>query len=244
LSWVVSVSAGVGGLLVGVGLGAAAGPFLAGLTLRVPDKEPLLTGDGWRGAPGGGRRVGVVTGLAVAGCGAVGGGVGLHPVLAAYLWLAAVGVVLMVIDVERKLLPDRLTLPSYPVGAALLAVAALADGHWAAWLRAVEAGAAVFALFFLLAFISPRSLGFGDVKLAGVLALFLGYQGWGVVLLGFVGGFALGALTATVLLAGRRVGWKGELAFGPALIAAAIIAASVGHRVLDAYLSAAGVSSG
>jgi leader peptidase (prepilin peptidase) / N-methyltransferase len=243
LSGVVSVSAGVGGLLVGVGLGLAAGPFLAGLTLRVPDKEPLLIRNGWRGAPAGRRRVAVVTGLAVAACGGVGAGVGPHPVLAAYLWLAAVGVVLTVIDVERKLLPDRLTLPSYPVGAALLAAAALADGDWGRLLRAVEAGAAVFALFFLLAFISPRSLGFGDVKLAGVLALLLGYQGWGVVLLGFIGGLALAALTATVLLAGRRVGWKGELAFGPALIVAAIVAASVGHRIVDAYLHAAGVST-
>jgi leader peptidase (prepilin peptidase) / N-methyltransferase len=243
LSRVVSFSAGVGGSLVGAGLGLVAGPFLAGLTLRVPEKEPIWTADGWRGAPAGGRRVGIVTGLAVLGCGVVGAGVGLHPVLTAYLWLAAVGVVLLVVDAERQLLPDRLTLPSYPAGVVLLGVAALAAGDWHPLLRAVLAGVALFSLFFLLAFISPRSLGFGDVKLAGVLALFLGYQGWGVVLLGFVGGFALGALAATVLLLARRVGWKSDLAFGPSLIAAAVVAASIGHRVVTAYLDAAGLGT-
>jgi leader peptidase (prepilin peptidase)/N-methyltransferase len=229
-------------MLVGAALGVVAGPFLAGLTLQVPEKEPLWAPGAWRGAPAGGRRVGIVTGLAVLACAVVGAGVGLHPVLAAYLWLAAVGVVLVVVDTERKLLPDRLTLPSYPAGVVLLGAAALAGDDRGGLVRAVVAGAAVFALFFLLAFISPRSLGFGDVKLAGVLALFLGYQGWGVVLFGFVAGFALGALVATALLLGRRVGWKGELAFGPSLIAGAILAASVGQHVVDAYLNAAGVS--
>jgi leader peptidase (prepilin peptidase)/N-methyltransferase len=192
--------------------------------------------------PAGGRRVAVVTGLAVPACAGVGAGVGLHPVLAAYLWLAAVGVVLLVIDAERKLLPDRLTLPSYPAGVVLLGAAALVDDGWDDLLRAVVAGAAVFGLFLLLALISPSSLGFGDVKLAGVLALFLGYQGWGVLLVAFIAGFAIGALTAVALLALRRVGWKGELAFGPGLIAGALLAASVGHHFVTAYLDAAGVT--
>ncbi len=232
-----SVLAGVGCAL----LGAVLGPFLAGLTVRVPAGEPLLTSGAWRGEPAGRRRLVAVTVLAAAALGVIGAGVGAGAALPAYLWFGAVGVTLGVIDVDCQRLPDRLTLPCYPIGLVLLGAASLARHDLPALLRAVIAGAAVFGVFFLLAFISPRSLGFGDVKLSGVLGLFLGWLGWGVLLLGLVAGFAVGAVVAITLLVGRRVGWSSDVAFGPSLLAGALLAVVAGQRLVDAYLTAAGL---
>ena len=216
--------------------GAVLGPFLAGLTLRVPADEPLLTAGAWRGCPAGARRVGVVTVLAAAVLGAVGAATGAEPELAAYLWLAAVGLTLAVIDLECLRLPDRLTLPSYPIGVALLAAASTDD--WGALRRALLASVVVGAGAFLLALAVPGGgLGLGDVKLLGLLGLFLGWLGWGEVAVGIAAGFAIGAVAAIVLLALRRAGLRDHMAFGQWLIAGALVAVVAGDRLFDAYLS-------
>ena len=232
-----SVLAGAGSAL----LGGLLGPFLAGLTVRVPADGPLLTAAGWLGRPATGTRRVVVSLVAAAVLGAIGAGVGGDAALPAYLWLGAVGVTLAVIDIDCHRLPDRLTLPTYPVGLLLLGAASLAHDDLAALGRALFAMGVVFAVFFLLAFISPASLGFGDVKLAGLIGLYLGWLGWGVLLLGLVAGFAVGAVVALVLLAGRRVGLRSDVAFGPSLLAGAVLGVAAGQRLVDAYLTATGL---
>jgi leader peptidase (prepilin peptidase) / N-methyltransferase len=222
----------VGGL--GAVLGLALGPFLAGLTLSVPAGDPLLGKRWWRGGDASPRRVGLVTGLAAVALGAVAGAVQAEPQLPAYLWLAAVGVTLAVIDLETLRLPDRLTLPSYPVGLVLLAI----PGDWPALGRAVLAAAVAGAAALLLALLAPSGgLGLGDVKLLGVLGLCLGWLGWGVLAVGVALGFALGAVVAVGLLASRRAGLRDHLAFGPWLIAGALVAVVAGRPLMDAYLS-------
>ena len=236
-----SVFAGVGCAL----LGALLGPLLASLTVRVPAGDPLFTKGAWRGAwrgePAGPRRRVVLVVLAALVLGAVGAGVGWAAPLPAYLWFGAVGVALGVIDVDCQRLPDRLTLPCYPVGLVLLAAASLARHDFAPLLRAVLAAAALFSVFFILAFISPASLGFGDVKLSGVLGLYLGWLGWGVLAVGMITGFLVGAVVAIGLLVGRRAGWSSDVAFGPSLLAGALFAVVAGQRLVDAYLTAMGL---
>ena len=222
-------------------LGLLIGPFLAGLTVRIPADQPALTRDGWRGGAAGPVRRVVLTGLAGAVLGTVGGGLGADPALPAYLWLGAVGVTLAVIDADCHRLPDRLTLPSYPVGVVLLGAAGLAHHDLGAVGRALLAGAAVAAGFLLLALLSPRGLGLGDVKLAGLLALHLGYLGWAQVLLGLLAGFLVGALVAVALLAGGRAGWRSDVAFGPSLLAGALAVVVAGRQLADAYLGAVGL---
>ncbi len=222
-------------------LGAVLGPFLAGLTLRVPADEPVLTADAWRGGAAGRVRVVIVTVLAAAVLGTIGAAVGPSAQLPAYLWLGAVGVTLGVIDVDCHRLPDRLTLPSYPVGIVLLGAAAVAHHDLGALGRAVLAALAVAGAFFLLALASPRSLGLGDVKLVGLLALHLGFLGWSEVVLGLLIGFVVGALVALALLAGRRAGWRSDVAFGPSLLAGALAAVVAGRQLVDAYLGAVGL---
>jgi leader peptidase (prepilin peptidase) / N-methyltransferase len=224
------VLVGVAGAVVGVVLG----PFLSALTLSVPSGDPVLGKRWWRGGDASRRRIALVTALAAGTLGAVAGAVGAEPQLPAYLWLAAVGVTLAVIDLETLRLPDRLTLPSYPAGLVLLAI----PGDWPALGRAVLAAAVAGAAALLLALLAPSGgLGLGDVKLVGVLGLFLGWLGWGVLVVGVALGFALGAVVAVGLLASGRAGLRDHLAFGPWLIAGALVAVVAGRPLVDAYLS-------
>jgi leader peptidase (prepilin peptidase)/N-methyltransferase len=225
------VSVGVG--VAAATLGAALGPFLAALTVRVPAGEPLWGKGAWRGEPASPGRRAVLIALAAAVLGAVGAAVGAEPQLPAYLWLGAVGLTLAVIDLDCSRLPDRLTLPSYPVGLALLAIPGDAD----ALLRAVLAAAVTGAVALLLALLAPGGgLGLGDVKLLGVLGLFLGWLGWAGLALGIALGFAIGALVAVGLLALRRAGLKDHMPFGQWLIAGALIAVVAGEPLADAYV--------
>lgn len=143
--------------------------------------------------------------------------------LPAFLLLAVVGVLLAVVDLQHRLLPNRVVLPSLAAGTALLLLPALADGAWDALLRALLGAGALFAVYLALALVSPGGLGMGDVKLAAVLGLYLGWLGWTAVVLGALAGFVVQALVALVLLATRRIGLRGELPFGPAMLAGAAL---------------------
>jgi leader peptidase (prepilin peptidase)/N-methyltransferase len=147
--------------------------------------------------------------------------------LPAFLVLAAAGMLLALIDLRHRLLPDRVVLPSVGIGVLLLALGALGEGSWSTLGRALLGAVALFAVFLVLALISPASLGMGDVKLAALLGLYLGWLGWSSVVLGAAAGFVVQALLALALLAGRRIGLKSELPFGPAmLVGAALVVAS------------------
>ncbi|MCW2633883.1 MAG: pppA [Blastococcus sp.] len=148
---------------------------------------------------------------------------GLSWDLPAFLFLAAGGVLLTVIDLRHRILPNRVVGPSVVIGAGLLTGAAAGEHDWPALLRAGLGAVVLFAVFLVLALISPKSLGMGDVKLAGLLGLHLGWLGWGAVLLGAVAGFVVQALVALVLLAARKVSLRGELPFGPAMLLGAAL---------------------
>ena len=144
--------------------------------------------------------------------------------LPAFLVLCAAGVLLALIDLAHRLLPDRVVLPALGAGAGLLLIAAALDGDWAALARACAAAALLFVVFLVLALLAPAGLAMGDVKLAAVLGLYLGWVGWRAVVLGGAAGFVVQAVAALVLLAARRVGRKGELPFGPSMLVGALIA--------------------
>jgi len=143
--------------------------------------------------------------------------------LPAFLFLAASAALLAVIDAQHKLLPNRVTLPSIGIGAALLAVASLATGDGASLLRAVLGATVLYVVFVVLVLISPRSIGMGDAKLAALLGLYLGWLGWEILLLGVAAGFLVQAVLAVLLLGTRRIGLKGELPFGPAMLLGAAL---------------------
>jgi leader peptidase (prepilin peptidase)/N-methyltransferase len=143
--------------------------------------------------------------------------------LPAFLFLAGAGVLLAVIDIRHETLPNRVTLPAIGIGAVLLAVAALGTGEWSAFLRAAMSAVVLFVVFFVLVLVSPRSIGMGDAKLAALLGLYLGWLGTSVLVLGIAAGFVVQAVLALILLATRRIGLRGELPFGPAMLLGAAL---------------------
>jgi leader peptidase (prepilin peptidase)/N-methyltransferase len=159
---------------------------------------------------------------------------GLDAVLPAYLYLAAVGIALAFIDLDVKRLPDVLTLPSYGVALALLGAGSLQDGGLL--VRSVLGGAAMFGLYFALCFAYPAGMGFGDVKLSGVLGLYTAWLGWEVWAAGLLLGFLLGGAFGIVLVLAGRGGRKTAIPYGPFMIIGALTAVFVGQELVSGYL--------
>jgi leader peptidase (prepilin peptidase)/N-methyltransferase len=165
-------------------------------------------------------------------------GEGLAWAVPAYLALAFVCVVLAVIDATTRLLPNRITYPAFPAIATLLLVASLGVGDLGRLVRALLAAAAVGALFLLLALISPRGMGLGDVKLAPTLGLALGWLSWPAVAVGLFSAFLLGGLIGLGAMAVLHLGRKALLPFGPSLAAGALLGVLAGADVARWYGSA------
>jgi len=144
--------------------------------------------------------------------------------LPAFLAVTGAGVLLAVIDLRHRLLPNRVVVPAAGATALLLLVAAAVDGTWDELLRAGLGGMVLFGVFLVMALVSPRALGMGDVKLAGLLGLPLSWLGWGAVLVGAAAAFVVQAAVALLLLATRRIGLRSELPFGPAMLIGAAVA--------------------
>ncbi|MDT4925750.1 MAG: leader peptidase (prepilin peptidase) / N-methyltransferase [Pseudonocardiales bacterium] len=160
--------------------------------------------------------------------------------LPAYLYFAAIGIALTMIDIDHKRLPNKIVLPSYIVIGVLLTIASIASHDWWALARAGIGAAALFAGFFALAFAYPAGMGFGDVKLAGVLGGVLAYLSWSTLAVGAFGGFLLGAVGGVVLMAVGRGNRKTAIPFGPYLIVGALVAIFAAHPIADAYLRMVG----
>jgi leader peptidase (prepilin peptidase)/N-methyltransferase len=166
---------------------------------------------------------------------------GFDPVLPAYLYLAAVGLALALIDLDCRRLPDVLTLPSYPVAIALLGGAALLGSDSGEWVRALVGGAVMYAVYFALCFAYPAGMGFGDVKLAGVLGLYTGWIGWGAWAVGLFLGFFLGGVFGVALILAKRGGRKTAVPFGPFMLLGALLAVLLGEQMAQGYLDLTGV---
>ena len=162
-------------------------------------------------------------------------------VLAACAYFLVMAARLAIIDVRHHLLPNRIVFPSYAVAGVLLLAAAIVhvaagsgvlggtpDGGAQLWgvpaLRILAGGAVLWVFYFVLRLVYPPGMGFGDVKLAGVLGMYLGYLGWAHVFAGTFAAFLLGGLWSLALLAARRGTLKSAIPFGPFMLAGAAAA--------------------
>lgn len=146
------------------------------------------------------------------------------PELPAYLYFVAIGVALSAIDVGCRRLPNVIVLPSYPVLAALLAASAWWQGDFWPLVRAGIGGLLLLVFFCVLAVAHPTGMGFGDVKLAGLVGMVLGYLSWRALLIGGFAGFLLAGLVGVVIIVSRRGDRRTALPFGPFLVAGALLA--------------------
>lgn len=258
-------------------IGLAVGPFLRRLADQVPDRLPLLeppaaqlvpVASWFAPEPAGTRSyvgspddrtvdtgtvlrrwraplidLGTAALLAV-----LAGRIGPTAELPAFLVFGASLVVVTVIDIDHFRIPDRITFPTFAVTAALLAVASAVLGEWGGLVAGLVGAAAYFVFLFVFFFVYPRGLGFGDVKLAAVLGLHLGWAGsivevdgelvyrgleYGLplVLYGALFGSLLGSVLGIGLIAVR--GRKSFFPFGPSLCLGAVIAVVASSRLLN-----------
>ena len=161
--------------------------------------------------------------------------------LIAYLYLAGVSVALTMIDLDTNRLPNALVLPGYIVGVVLLGGSSLLSGDIDSIISAVIGAASLFVAYLLMAIAYPGGMGFGDVKLSGVLGLFLGWLGWGPLLVGAFGAFLLGGIFSVALVVVRRAGRKSGIPFGPWMLAGAWLGIFAGEAVWTGYLALVGL---
>ena len=220
--WAVAVLA-----VLGAGVGAWLARALADATYRRPEErhEPLPRHSWW-----------LVIAVAASWASLTFrfGGDAHWSLLPAYLYLGAVGAALTLIDIDVHRLPDLIVLPSYPIAFVLLFVPTVVTGQWGALLRGVLAGLALYVGYLVLAMVSPGGggLGFGDVKLAGVLGLLLGWLGWSPAIVSVFAAFVIGGVSALILLLVGRASRSSHVAFGPSMILGAWVALMFPVQVL------------
>jgi leader peptidase (prepilin peptidase) / N-methyltransferase len=155
--------------------------------------------------------------------------------LPAYLLLAATLLAVSVIDLEHYIVPNRIVFPVSAMAVPLLALGVLGDAGFGDLQRAVLCALTGFALLFTLHMVSPRGLGMGDVRLAFVLGLYLGWLGWGWLALGLFLGFLLGAVVGLLLVVVRLRARTEHIPFAPFLASGAMVAVLWGRPLLDWY---------
>jgi leader peptidase (prepilin peptidase) / N-methyltransferase len=149
-------------------------------------------------------------------------------ILVGYLFLFAMLLTVSVIDVQLFRLPDLIVLPSIVISLVLVVVVSIAIDDPKS-IRFALAGAGLYFGFLLLAhLVYPRGMGFGDVKLAAVMGLYVGWLGTsyaaaiGLVLWAMLIGFVAGSIVGMALLAIRRR--SKQIPFGPFLALGAVVA--------------------
>jgi leader peptidase (prepilin peptidase)/N-methyltransferase len=154
---------------------------------------------------------------------------GASAVLVPFLLLAAVLLIVSMIDLEHFRIPDRIVFPALAMSAALIIFVSLIEGFDPVFVRNAFIGSiAYFVLLLVPHLIYPKGMGFGDVKLALLMGLYLGwiyedpFQVLGLVMWALVLGSGLGVLAGIgfALLRGRRA----EFPFGPALAVGCLLA--------------------
>jgi leader peptidase (prepilin peptidase)/N-methyltransferase len=144
--------------------------------------------------------------------------------------LVPVSVALAVVDWRTRLLPTRVIAPTYVAVVLLVLVCWLATRDTDDLVRAGWGWLAAGGLYFVLWFAYPRGMGYGDVRLSGVLGVALGYLGWHELLVGIYGGFLLGGVVGGTLTLLRRVDRTGY-PFGPFMLLGALVGIVFGDTV-------------
>lgn len=153
---------------------------------------------------------------------------GLTVRMAVTAFYSSIFIVLMLIDLEHKIIPNKIVYPA--AGAALVIDAFLPPGIT----MGIIGGAAGFTLLLVPALINPRGMGFGDVKMAGLIGLVTGFP---LVAVALAMGIILGGLAAAMLLLLKIKTRKEAIPFGPFLSLATIATLLWGNQILSWYLA-------
>ena len=157
--------------------------------------------------------------------------IALAVIIVAFLYFAAISIVLTLIDLDTHRLSNSIVLPSYLVAGILFTIAAALTGDWGSLLRAAIGMAVLYAFYALLRLARPGGMGGGDVKLAGVVGIYLGWIGWGALAVGAFAAFLYGGVFGIALMLLRRAGRKTAIPFGPWMILGAWTGVFAGEAV-------------
>jgi leader peptidase (prepilin peptidase)/N-methyltransferase len=152
--------------------------------------------------------------------------------LPAYLALFSGLLALSCIDVEHLMLPKKVIYPTFLLVSVLLVLAAAVNDTWHLLVMAALYAVGWFVAFFLLNLASPRALGFGDVRLAPLLGLGLGWLGWRYVVLGFFAANLIGAVVGVALIASKRIDRRQPIPYGVFLAVGVAVAVFAGPEIV------------
>lgn len=157
---------------------------------------------------------------------------GLDWVLIPHLLFVSALILVSQVDLEIRILPDVIVLPAAAVGLPLMILTG--DGPWWEW-PAAGLGAAAFLFLISEVYYRVRhveGMGFGDVKLALCMGVYLGAAVVPALFIGFLSGAVIGV----ILVAVRKGDGKTAIPFGPFLAAGAVVALFAGAPLIEAYL--------
>ena len=211
-------------------VGVPVGMFLNVVIDRIPDKEPL------RPALPPGRPKSAVEWWVVAGTAALFAALGVRFgadwALPAYLVLAASLLSISVIDLRLQIVPNRIVYPTLAVAIPLLLGAALLHHDNGAIGTAAIGSIGAWVFLLVVHLIQPGGMGFGDVRLAAILGMYLGFLGVRLVLWGMLAGFLLGAVIGLGLIVFGGRGRKEAVPFAPFLAAGTLLAICFSQQIL------------
>jgi leader peptidase (prepilin peptidase)/N-methyltransferase len=167
---------------------------------------------------------------------AVAASAGPHAHLPAMLVFAASLLAVALIDLEHFIVPNKILKVAVALGVPLLVGAAAIDDRWGDLGRAALGAVVGLGLLLLIHLANPRGMGMGDVKLAGVIGLYLGYEGVRVALYGLFLGFLLGSVVGVFLIATKLRSRKDHIPFAPYLAGGAVLAIFTAREFFAWYL--------
>jgi leader peptidase (prepilin peptidase)/N-methyltransferase len=167
-----------------------------------------------------------------------------YAVFAITAFWCCVILVIIFIDWEHQLILNRVTYPGAVIALVILAVASVFSNAGilanlkfvpsAAILSGLIGGAVGFLFFFIVAIISPRGMGMGDVKLAALIGLVTGFP---FVIISLLIGIIIGGIVAVILLVFKLKGRKDAIPYGTFLGIGPIIVLLWGHQIFNWYIS-------
>lgn len=150
-------------------------------------------------------------------------------------------VALACVDLERYLLPRRIVYTTAGISGAFLLAGAASGAEWGRLSVALGCAGFAFGMFFALNRLNPRWLGFGDVRLAGVLGLVLGWLGVPYLLVGLLAANLAGLAVAVPLIAAGRMKKATPVPYGVFLAVGSMVALLAGAPI--SHLLFPGVSA-
>jgi leader peptidase (prepilin peptidase) / N-methyltransferase len=160
--------------------------------------------------------------------------IGSDIVLAPFCLFGLSLVAISFVDIERYVIPKRIVYPTLAVIVPFLVLSSAVDDRWDSLERAGMAGAFAFLAFLALHLALPRGMGYGDVRLAGLIGLTIGWLGVGHAFVAFSASFLLGALFGVTVMVVSGQGRKTRIPFGPFLAAGAVFSVIWGNPIAGA----------